>query len=166
MASANTYPPYPMTTSKQLSSYFLPSCLLPIRATNYPPEAFFTSQTLYKLTINATKISFLFLYLRIFPSNQENRRFRIATHVVMAYILLYAIASIGATIFQCTPVARYFDHSIDGTCINVELFWYFNAINNILGDILTLSLPVRKIYQLQLPRSEKMGLYTVFGLGI
>ncbi|KAL9004413.1 MAG: hypothetical protein Q9188_002771 [Gyalolechia gomerana] len=117
--------------------------------------AFFTSQTLYKLSIDATKFSFLFLYLRIFPANQENHHFRISCYIVMAYVLLYTIASIIVTIFQCTPVGRYFNHSIDGSCINIEVFWYSNAINNIVGNILTLSLPVRKIHKLQITKSDK-----------
>ncbi|KAL8935755.1 MAG: hypothetical protein Q9216_005278, partial [Gyalolechia sp. 2 TL-2023] len=118
--------------------------------------AFYISQTFYKLSINPTKLSFLFLYLRIFPPTRENRHFRIATCAVGTYILLYAVASVVATIFQCTPVGRYFDRSsVEGTCIDVEIFWYANAINNIVGDVLTLSLPVRKFWRIRLRKVEK-----------
>ncbi|KAL9595103.1 MAG: hypothetical protein Q9219_006646 [cf. Caloplaca sp. 3 TL-2023] len=128
--------------------------------------AFYLSQTFYKLTINPTKLSLHLLYLRIFPARQ-NPRFRLAAYAVMAYVLLYATASILATIFQCDPVPRAYDRSVKGRCpVNVTAFWYANAINNLVGDLLTLALPVPMIRKLRLPRGEKVGLYAVFGLGI
>ncbi|KAL8837520.1 MAG: hypothetical protein Q9170_002513 [Blastenia crenularia] len=123
--------------------------------------AFYISQILYKLTVNPTKLSLLLLYLRIFPSTT----FRRFTMIFISIVSLYATASIFATIFQCQPVGRAWAHSVLGTCINVTGFWYANAVWNILTDALTLLWPVPMIYALQLPRSDKWGLYSIFGLG-
>ncbi|KAL8761895.1 MAG: hypothetical protein Q9184_002026 [Pyrenodesmia sp. 2 TL-2023] len=103
-------------------------------------QAFWASQILYKFTINPTKISINLLYLRIFPPSQ-NPRFATAVRIVAVYIGLYMFASVGATIFLCTPVARAWDRGVEGHCINLEAFWYSNAISNIVGDIATLALP-------------------------
>ncbi|KAI4143993.1 MAG: hypothetical protein L6R39_004366 [Caloplaca ligustica] len=127
--------------------------------------AFWLSQIFYKCTINPTKISMLELYLRIFPAAQ-NPRFRLAVRLIMIYVAVYAIVSIIATIVQCVPVARAWDHSVLGQCIDVTAFWYSNAINNILGDILTWGLPAGIIWKLQMSRSDKVGLYGVFALGL
>ncbi|KAL8735443.1 MAG: hypothetical protein Q9181_002824, partial [Wetmoreana brouardii] len=127
-------------------------------------KAFWVSQIFYKLTINSTKISILYLYLRIFP--RQILWFRYVTYVAITYITLYALATVITTIFQCTPVPKAWDHSIEGTCIDLTKFWYANAINNIAGDILTLALPWPLIRKLQLPKGAKVGLFSVLGLGI
>ncbi|KAL8852532.1 MAG: hypothetical protein Q9221_002528 [Calogaya cf. arnoldii] len=125
--------------------------------------AFYISQIFYKLTINSTKISVIFLYRRIFTNILPFRRL---TSGVMIYIALYATASILATIFQCTPANRVFNHEIEGDCLNTTAFWFVNAINNILTDLLTLALPQRLIYKLQMRKRLKVGLYSIFGLGL
>ena len=77
----------------------------------------------------------------------------------------YAVASILATIFQCTPVVRTFDHDTPGTCINLTAFWYANAVANILGDFAILALPMPVVNSLHLPRRQRLGLMMVFALG-
>ncbi|KAL8890774.1 MAG: hypothetical protein Q9192_005825 [Flavoplaca navasiana] len=124
---------------------------------------FYLSQIFYKLAINSTKISVIFLYRRIFTNILPFRRL---TSGFILFLLLFAFASILATIFQCTPIKRAFDHQIEGSCIYLTAFWYANAISNIATDLVILALPQRLIYQLQMPRRLKMGLYSVFALGL
>ncbi|KAL8859974.1 MAG: hypothetical protein Q9178_003523 [Gyalolechia marmorata] len=126
-------------------------------------EAFYISQIFYKATINSTKISIIFLYRRIFTNIVWFRRL---TCVIMIYIAFYAIATILATIFQCTPIKRAIDHSLPGHCLNNTGFWFANAINNIVTDIITLVLPQPLIHRLQMPKGIKVGLYMIFGLGM
>ena len=88
-----------------------------------------------------------------------------ACYMAIVYVLLYALASIVATVFQCTPVSRAWNHAIEGRCINLTQFWYTNAGQNILGDFSILALPLLPIWDLQLPRRHKWGLTLVFLLG-
>lgn len=118
---------------------------------------------MYKVTINLTKASICLLYLRIFAHISW---FRKAVYVVMAYVLLYAAASIIATIFECSPVARVWDHSVEGTCIDLTGFWYANAAANIIGDFAILFLPMPVVKSLKLPSRQKWGLRLIFGLGV
>ena len=120
-------------------------------------------QVVYKCTINLTKTSICLLYLRIFTTVKW---FRKAVGAIMAFVLLYAVASIIATIFQCSPVSRFWDHSIDGHCINVTRFWYANAAASIFSDFVILFLPMPVVRDLQLPSRQRWGLALVFGLGI
>lgn len=124
-------------------------------------QGFWAIQIIYKFTINLTKISILLLYLRIFP----NKSFRKAVYGLLVFVIGYAVASITATTFQCTPVARTFDHDIPGTCINNTAFWYANAGANILSDFAILALPMPVVNSLHLPRRQKLGLMVVFALG-
>ena len=127
-------------------------------------QCFWASQLVYKLTINLTKTSICLLYLRIF-STGDKVNFRRFVYCVMAYVLLYAFASIVATIFQCHPIERVWDKKIPGSCINLTAFWYANACANIIGDIGIFILPMPVIRSLNLPGREKWGLTMVFALG-
>lgn len=123
---------------------------------------FYLDQIFYKLTINLTKLSILFLYLRIF----SQRWFRLTCYACIILVAGYAIASILVTIFQCTPVARVFDKKLPGTCINITAFWYANAIYNILTDLVILASVPGVVWSLSLSTRQRMGLTMVFGLGI
>lgn len=83
----------------------------------------------------------------------------------MGYVILYAFASIIATIVQCTPIERTWNHAVPGTCINLTAFWYANASANIIGDFLILALPMPVVKSLQLPQRQRLGLMMVFALG-
>jgi hypothetical protein len=142
---------------------------------------FYLDQIFYKFTINLTKLSILTLYLRIFTQPWFVR----TCWSVFALVSCYAIASILATVFQCTPINYYWDKhppSISPPtttpagvgpppasvphCINATAFWLANAIYNISTDVVILTTLPFMIWSLRLPTPQKIGLTFVFGLGI
>jgi hypothetical protein len=123
---------------------------------------FYLDQIFYKFTINLTKLSVLFLYLRIF----SQRWFRITCYTCAAIVGGYAISSVFATIFQCTPVSYVFNKNLHGHCINITAFWYANAIYNIVTDVIILASVPGVVWSLQLSTRQRIGLTLVFGLGI
>lgn len=124
-------------------------------------QLFYVLQILYKFTINLTKTSILFLYLRFF---REPIYIRL-NYSIMAYVLIYAVCSIFVTLFQCVPVARTFDKSVVGGCINLEGFWYAGAAINVSSDLMILILPLPTIVKMKCPRRQKIGLCFVFLVG-
>ncbi|RYP64723.1 hypothetical protein DL769_006571 [Monosporascus sp. CRB-8-3] len=125
-------------------------------------KLFYTAQTFYKLTMNLTKSSILLLYLRIFVQSW----FRITCYVLLGTILTYMVATTASSIWQCSPIARAWDKSLPGTCIDITANWYANAGFSIATDVVILTLPMFLIYQLQLPSSRKLALMVVFAFGI
>lgn len=107
-------------------------------------------------------MSILLLYRRIFAT----RKFQIAVNIVFVFVVLYFIASVAANLLECRPVAKNFDMSIPGTCINVTAHWLANAISTSSSDIVTLLLPMPVIHRLRLPPRQKYGLMCIFALGI
>ncbi|KAI1483850.1 hypothetical protein F4774DRAFT_425514 [Daldinia eschscholtzii] len=124
---------------------------------------FYLCQVTYKACINLTKASILLLYLRIFSNTKW---FRYACRFVLLIVVMYCIASVTATIFQCTPVTKAFDKSLKGTCIDNGKFWYANSGFSIATDIIILTLPMTLVYALQIPRVQKAALMIVFALGV
>ncbi|KAL7627222.1 hypothetical protein AAE478_003998 [Parahypoxylon ruwenzoriense] len=124
---------------------------------------FYLCQVTYKACINLTKASILLLYLRIFSGVKW---FRWMCCFMLTCIVMYCIASVTATILQCTPVTRAFDKSINGTCIDNGQFWYANAGFSIATDVIILILPMPLVYMLQISRIQKAALIIVFALGV
>ncbi|EEH04319.1 integral membrane protein [Histoplasma capsulatum G186AR] len=123
---------------------------------------FWAVQIAYKSTLNICKMSILLLYRRIFAT----RKFQIAVNIVFVFVVLYFIASVAANLLECRPVAKNFDMSIPGKCINVTAHWLANAISTSSSDIVTLLLPMPVIHRLRLPPRQKYGLMCIFALGI
>ncbi|KAH8802593.1 putative PTH11-typeG-protein-coupled receptor [Xylogone sp. PMI_703] len=123
---------------------------------------FFVFQCFVKNTVGITKLSFLFLYLDIFPQ----KKFRIICWALIVQISAGLVAMSLTTIFQCTPVRFSWDKTIPGECINIKAFWYGQSGWNTLMDVVVLVLPIPVIVKLQMNRQAKLGLLLVFILGM
>lgn len=121
------------------------------------------SQVTYKASINLTKCSILLLYLRLFKIVSW---IRWACWGLLACVIIYCVSSMIATIFQCDPIVKAFNKSLPGTCIDLAKFWYANAGFSIATDIIILLLPMPLVYQLEVPRAQKIALMAVFAIGI
>ncbi|EXJ94370.1 hypothetical protein A1O1_02764 [Capronia coronata CBS 617.96] len=118
----------------------------------------------YKLTINCTKLSVLFLYLRIF----SDRTWFVRTcWGLILFILSACLCFTAATVFQCSPVERAWQRwSTHGSCVNLYALWYSNAIYNIMTDLIIVLMVPPVIITLKLPIRQKLALICIFGLGV
>ncbi|EAU37567.1 predicted protein [Aspergillus terreus NIH2624] len=124
---------------------------------------FFAAQVMYKLVLGISKVSFLCLYLRIFI--QPNIR-RICFGGII-FVICWSLAYTLVTIFQCNPVASFWDKTIKNPkCVDLEAQWMSYAIINILSDVAILTLPIYPISKLRLSRAKKVALAVIFGLGL
>lgn len=121
------------------------------------------------------------MYVRAF----DVRRIRIASMILEGIVLAWAVAIIILCIFrkpwtnlfahigdsrltlqpECTPVAKAWNPTIKGTCINLRGSFIGNAVPNIVTDILILALPIHALWQLDTNFWLKMQLSFVFLLG-
>lgn len=124
---------------------------------------FWILQIFYKCAINTTKLSVLLLYRKIFDTNRY--RFRTVCAVLFVVIVLHTIGATVATIVECVPINRMWDRTVEGTCINLTIFWYINAVFNIFADFMIFFLPLPVINTLSLPLRSKIGLMAIFALG-
>ncbi|KAL1967975.1 hypothetical protein VTN77DRAFT_2392 [Rasamsonia byssochlamydoides] len=116
---------------------------------------------MYNCSLWCTKISILFQYLRIFPG----RPIRIACYTIMGIVCSYSLWAVVSGYLNCIPVARFWDRSIPGNCLNFEALWFFNAAMNLLTDMVLLILPMPVLNSLQLPRKQRLALMGVFAVG-
>lgn len=121
-------------------------------------------QLLYFSVAVSTKTSLLLLYYRIFG---VIRWFRWLLVAVWCVVLLYFVVSVPVAIFQCRPVAFYWNKSIkNGSCINRYQFYRWNGVANLLLDFIIWSLTMPVIWHLGLNTRQKLSLSAVFLLGL
>ncbi|KAF1817051.1 hypothetical protein P152DRAFT_453658 [Eremomyces bilateralis CBS 781.70] len=125
---------------------------------------FYATEVIYPIMSSFIKASFIFFYLRIFPS----QRFRIICYGVMTLSFAYGITFSSAYAFQCTPVPfawTRWDGLHAGTCINVNSMVYAQASINIFLDLLVLGLPLPALFKLELSWARKSLVLSMFSLG-
>ncbi|KAL4864059.1 hypothetical protein BDV12DRAFT_189228 [Aspergillus spectabilis] len=121
-------------------------------------------QILYIPALAATKMAFLCLYLRIFPSLGIRR----AIWVLIAINTVYFLSYFFATAFNCLPVSYIWTRwtgETEGSCLNFNAFGIANATTNIALDLAVIGLPLHKIAGLSVSLSKKIMLLSMFGLG-
>jgi len=128
-------------------------------------QYYFIGEICYIAAIATTKISILFLLLRLFPK----KSFRFLVYATMAFCGATGISFVFATAFQCNPVPyswQQLDATKKGTCNNINLQAWVNAGLNISQDIIVLALPLRDLYGLKINLRKKIMVMSMFCVGI
>jgi hypothetical protein len=109
-----------------------------------------------------TYYSVLAWYIRVFP-NTTLRKWSIYVGIGAG---LFMISCFVVEIFQCTPIAFFWDRSIPGGhCVDRYRLYVSSSILHILTILLLFLMPVPTVWALQLTTSRKCGLIVVFSVG-
>ena len=120
--------------------------------------------TLWLATAAATKASLLLLYYRLFS---PSRRFRLAIYNVTGIVFCQWLSLTLVTIFQCRPVAAFWNHTIQGAqCINLPVFTVVSGVLNLITDVVILCLPIPMVWGLNTTKAQKVTLTGIFFLGL
>ncbi|KAF2842059.1 integral membrane protein [Patellaria atrata CBS 101060] len=120
------------------------------------------SSMFYNATLGFLKVSVLALYMRL-----GDRVLRKMAFVMVIIVSCQASANVFTCIFQCNPIKAAWDLSItDKVCVNINAFYLANAALNIATDLLTYTLPIRLVINLQVPRNQKIALGIMLCLGL
>jgi hypothetical protein len=90
---------------------------------------------------------------------------RLACSIILSVIGVYGTWAFISAWLNCLPVAKFWNESLDGYCLNKEGLWFSNSALHILSDLIILILPMPVLKSLQLPKKQKMALMAVFALG-
>ncbi|KAJ6045710.1 hypothetical protein N7499_003626 [Penicillium canescens] len=118
-------------------------------------------ECVYCMTVGIVKISILLMYARIFPT----RGFRITAIILGSIVIGWVVAIICVSVFQCTPIAKAWNPTLSGACINLKGSFIGNAVPNILTDIAILALPVHVVWGLHATVTHRLSVIAVFLLG-
>ncbi|KAF9891409.1 hypothetical protein FE257_004265 [Aspergillus nanangensis] len=136
---------------------------------NFPPENIvpygkiqYAGGPIYSLALFGFKVSLLASYLRI---GGFVRIYRIICIVATVACGCKGIAFTFVLLFSCRPIAKQWDASIPGTCINTVASYYALAGTSLVFDVIIIGLPLPVLFHLQLQIRQKIVLMVVFALG-
>jgi len=115
----------------------------------------------YNLATLFTKVSILLFYLR-FPSGLG---FRISAYSLMFITAGYSLAQAFSFTYLCSPIRRYWDSSVAGSCIDSISAFIATAGVNLGTDIAILLLPIWLLRPLRIGMRQKIALMIVFMTG-
>lgn len=124
-------------------------------------KCIYALEWIYLAAVALPKLSILCLYLRIFVQ----KPYRMVTYVIIGMVISNWIAFILASTFQCSPVEYQWNKKISGHCFDVQTYYKFVNVPNILTDAVMLVLPMPMVWHLNIPRTHKLGLTVVFLAG-
>lgn len=84
---------------------------------------------------------------------------------LLIWMTVYGLFCLLSSIVTCVPIAKYWDPSIPGGCIDRSKLHYALAGFNIANDIALLVLPMPFLKGLQIQKKSKIILYCVFACG-
>lgn len=122
---------------------------------------FYLYQICYKMLGGFTKLTFCFLYLRIF----NQKWFHWLVIAIGSIVVVGSFAFTLGTILQCIPVRRAWDRTIPGSCYDTMAFWYSQAAFNTFFDLVIYVMPIPLIRELKMARGQITGLISIFALG-
>jgi len=100
-------------------------------------------------------------YMRIFQTSLARRLLTIFA----VWLGTYGLFCVGSSIITCWPIAKYWDDTIEGSCINRSNLHYALAAFNILNDFALLFFPIPYLRSLQIAPKAKAVLMGVFACG-
>ncbi|KAH7303701.1 hypothetical protein BKA65DRAFT_416406 [Rhexocercosporidium sp. MPI-PUGE-AT-0058] len=116
----------------------------------------------YSTAITFTKLSIMATYARIFPNTVP----RYVLYAIGIVVLGFWISSIFAIIFTCVPIEAAWDYTIrNARCIDILMYLYISAGFNVATDMLLCFLPLPTIWNLKMPKTQRVVVCLLFSLG-
>ncbi|PHH91908.1 hypothetical protein CDD83_9775 [Cordyceps sp. RAO-2017] len=116
----------------------------------------------YSFTHLSVKFSIVLQCKRIFTEKSAQRVF----FILILWLTVYGLFCFLSSIVTCVPIAKYWDDSIPGGCIDRSNLHYALAGFNIVNDVALLIAPIPYLRNLQIPRRAKFVLIAVFACGV
>ncbi|OAP59241.1 hypothetical protein AYL99_06539 [Fonsecaea erecta] len=127
-------------------------------------KVYFIDELLYIIIISLTKVAIICFYIRVFPE----KYFRRVAFATMAATLLYMVAFLVVSAFQCQPVSlawTHWDGEHEGKCNNVNAQGWAAAAINIVLDVVILVMPLRLVMKLSLHWKKKLQIMIMLSVG-
>ncbi|KAJ6125370.1 hypothetical protein N7471_012687 [Penicillium samsonianum] len=83
---------------------------------------------------------------------------------MIVLISVWAIVMTFLAIFNCKPISAFW--TTEGTCLNFKQFAIGYAIVNIISDFAVWLMPIPRVWNIQLPKPQKIALSLIFALGL
>ncbi|KAI8944588.1 hypothetical protein F4801DRAFT_599516 [Xylaria longipes] len=123
----------------------------------------FTAELTYTGVIVFVKFSILALSWRIFNKNSS---IKLPVAIMSGTVGAWGVSVLLLTVLQCVPTRGFWDKAIEAACnVDSQKFLFGISIPNILIDVALLALPIPYVIKLNVSKSQKRVLVSLFLLG-
>ncbi|KAF4313488.1 integral membrane protein [Botryosphaeria dothidea] len=122
---------------------------------------FWTCTWIYLLGVAFAKLAILVQYLRVFVGKCT----RVASWATIVFIVTCCLVCLFGGIFACTPIEKFWNPSLPGTCINFLIIWYLHAAMATSTDFAIVLIPIPTIINVNMESRKKWSLAFTFALG-
>ena len=110
----------------------------------------------------AIKIGLLLSYYRIFAV----QKFRQMVLAVGIAVLITHTALFLEVLLQCHPIDYTWNPQPGGWCSSGVSIHVSSGVINMVGDIIVLTLPIKRVWSLNISKGQKLGISTLFLMGV
>ncbi|EAW14821.1 putative integral membrane protein [Aspergillus clavatus NRRL 1] len=122
----------------------------------------YVTMVMYGPTAFLTKVSLLWIMTRVFS---PYRKAVIFIYVFLAIMLLYYIPAVIVKIRICDPIAKFWEDSTPGSCLDQSAIILADAVVSVVSDIIILLVPLPLTLTLQMPMRKKLRVMIILGAG-
>jgi hypothetical protein len=127
-------------------------------------QLFYGGELVYYINVGLTKITLLILYLRLFVTTSYSK-LRLLTWVMIGLTTAVTITWTFLIMLQCTPVAKAWETTLPGKCVNMTAVFYSHAGINILLDFIVYIMPIPMLWGVNRPLRDRLALIIIFAIG-
>ena len=133
----------------------------PVKVVNWA-KFLIAVEWIYLAAVTLPKLSILSMYLRVFTT----KPYRMSVYVIAVILIMTFVVGGLTGSLGCQPLAFFWNPTIPGGhCIDINAFFRWISLPNILTDVAMLVLPQPLIWTLQITRNQKIGLTVTFLTG-
>ena len=126
-------------------------------------QGLFHASWLSVITPTMLRMSLCLLYLRIFGAKPWMRAL---SYTGLALDWINALIFLALIVWRCSPRAKIWDITVQGgSCVNLFNLSIAGTVMTFGLDFLVFILPIPAVWQLHLPRPEKMAVLAIFMTG-
>ncbi|KAF5003129.1 hypothetical protein FDECE_10320 [Fusarium decemcellulare] len=126
-------------------------------------RCFWISVLFYMMALWFAKMTFLLHYYRLMSVSTTMRNIYLGCLIL---VVLWGGSQGIMAFLECVPLQAVWDPRVEGKCRpHQTTLWYINGVINIVSDVAILILPLPVVWKLNFPRTQKILLSGIFGLG-
>lgn len=117
---------------------------------------------MYGPTAYLTKVCLLWIMTRVFSPFRKTVWF---IYGFMGLMLAFYVPVVIVKIRICDPISKFWDNSVDGTCLDQTAIILADAVVSVVSDLIILILPLPLTMSLQMPSRKKLRVIGLLGAG-
>lgn len=121
---------------------------------------------LYGPILFCAKLSLFLLYLRMFSPSRPTKYSIYLGITSIALVYISTTAAIGALCIPRPGKTWLETADTPGCANNATITIIIQGVFNVISDLYLFLIPFVVVYQLQLPKKKKLGIYAIFAIGL